>query len=463
MAIPRPLRSQFLTATGKQRTHVEESLGTGDRRAACALRDIRVAEWRVKFRARERGGVAAAQPIMDRATHHRESLRLAANSDSFEALHGFAVDEAHEIERQHGEEAARQFARLAFEVEVPTMREAWKEWMGSSEHEASTRLKYRQAFEEFMGFLAVPDARLRDITRKQTQGYADWLNTEAKSQRDGGPLAHRSKGDRVRALGSFWTDYVERRELVPHGRGNPWQGLLITGRRKSTGERDGEKRAYRQDELLSLINGPEMRESEQTRYTKRTLTELLALGLFTGARLNEICSLSLSDVEEIPGGYRLCVERSKTGAGLRSLPVLHAIPVGILRARIGDRDTGQLFKEFIPGGPGKKLSWYAGKALGRYRDQVRLGTETDFHSTRRTLITRLEELEADPLSAARYAGHKVPGMTFGLYSKGSESQLLKIAQTIRYEKEIEEALERTLQVDRARHDPLQPKTYPLLT
>ena len=51
-----------------------------------------------------------------------------------------------------------------------------------------------------------------------------------------------------------------------------------------------------------------------------------------------------------------------------------------------------------------------------------------------------------PLSAARYAGHKAPGMTFGLYSKGGESQLLKVAQTIGYPQELEQALVRTLQL-----------------
>jgi len=446
LAIPRALRVHYRSASGKPRTHIEESLGTGDRTAAMSERDMRVAYWQAEFRRVARGadGVVQAPSLATRAAHWRDALRMAANSDDFDALRGILTDEAEEIEQKHGTTAAQRFARLAQATDAPTMREAWQAWIDASEHNESTKGKYKLAFEEFMGRLEVPDLLLRDVTRKVTQDYADWLNTEAQSAH-GGPLAHRTKKDRITALASFWSDYVERRELVKDGR-NPWHELKITGKRKPSDGPEGRKRPYRDEELLALINGPEVRLSEKTRYPKRTLLELLALGLYTGARLDELCSRKVGEVVPFEHGFMLHITGSKTEAGIRVLPVVHPIAVGILKARIAGR-TGrneQLFAELIPGGRDKKLSWYPQRALGRYRDQVGLGVETDFHSTRRSFITRLEDAGASPLARDRYVGHTPKDLASRVYSGGSEAQLLKIAEMISYPKEIEEALREAL-------------------
>ena len=448
LAIPRALRGHYKSASGKPRTHIEESLGTGDRTAAMSERDMRVARWQAEFRRLTRGadGAVEAPSLATRAAHWRESLRLAANSNNFDALLGILTDEAEEIEQRHGATAAQRFARLAQETDAPTMREAWQAWIDASEHNESTRGKYRLAFNEFMGRLEVPDLPLRDVTRKVTQDYADWLNTEAKSAH-GGPLAYRTKKDRITALASFWSDYVERRHLVKNGR-NPWHELKITGQWKPSDGLAGRKRPYRDEELLALINGPEVRVGEKTRYPKKTLLELLALGLYTGARLDEICSRRVGEVVPIDNGFRLHITGSKTEAGIRVIPVVHPIALGILRRRIGDRKDrdAQLFAEFIPGGRDKKLSWYPQRALGRYRDQVGLGVETDFHSTRRSFITRLEDAGASPLARDRYVGHTPKDLASRVYSGGSEAQLLRIAEMIGYPKEIEEALREALRV-----------------
>ncbi|MCL4182791.1 MAG: hypothetical protein KJ011_05015 [Burkholderiaceae bacterium] len=442
LTIPRALRVHYKSSGGKPRTHIEESLRTGDRTAAMSERDMRVAYWQAEFRrlAREADGTVQASSLATRAAHWREALRMAANSSDFEAVQGLVTDEAEEIEQRQGPEAAQQFAKLAQATEVPTMREAWKAWIDAGELNESTKGKYKLAFEEFMGRLQVPDLLLRDVTRKVAQDYADWLNTEAKSAH-GGPLAYRTKKDRITALASFWGDYVERRHLVKDGR-NPWHELKITGQWKPSDGLAGRKRPYRDEELLALINGPEVRLGEKTRYPKGTLLELLALGLYTGARLDEICSRKLGEVLPSDNGFRLHITGSKTEAGIRVIPVVHPIAVGILRRRIGDRRdrNAQLFAEFIPGGRDRKLSWYPQRALGRYRDAVGLGVETDFHSTRRNFITRLEDAGASPLARDRYVGHTPKDLASRVYSGGSESQLLRIAETISYPKEIEEAL-----------------------
>jgi hypothetical protein len=144
----------------------------------------------------------------------------------------------------------------------------------------------------------------------------------------------------------------------------------------------------------------------------------------------------------------LHIRKAKTGAGVRSIPVLHAIPVEILRRRIGNRKASdaQLFAELNPGGPMDQLSWHVQKALGRYRDRLGLPAEVDQHSTRRQFATQVERLGIDPLAAERYFGHKPAGLMRGLYAKGTDEGMRKVAQAFRYPAEIEASLKRELGV-----------------
>ena len=100
----------------------------------------------------------------------------------------------------------------------------------------------------------------------------------------------------------------------------------------------------------------------------------------------------------------------------------------------------------MPGGHDKKLSFYAQKALGRYRDRLGFGTEVDFHSCRRNFASTMEALAAYPPALTRWMGHKPPGITLGLYAKGEAPALMQIAKAIRYPGKIETAFRKALDV-----------------
>jgi integrase len=252
-------------------------------------------------------------------------------------------------------------------------------------------------------------------------------------------MSYKTKYGRVTALSSFWTDYLQRYRYVAQG-ANPWKGHKITGRKRPHVDGDEMKRPHTLDEMLRIVNGREL--SRAAKYPKRTLLELYALCWYTGARLGEICSRTLGDIERTPKGYMLHIRQSKTPAGVRSIPVVHPIPVAVLKRRIGKRTDAkeQLFAEFIPGGPDRKLSWYPQKRLGHYRDRIGLDEQTDTHSTRRDLITLLESREVYPLWIMRYVGHLPEGVTFGVYAKVSPASLHEVAKAITYPAPFETAL-----------------------
>src|SRR5439155_10291304 len=122
----------------------------------------------------------------------------------------------------------------------------------------------------------------------------------------------------------------------------------------------------------------------------------------TGARLDELCSRRIGDFDRVKGGYVMHIRDAKTPDGLRDLPVLHPIPVAVIRERIGKRKDGFLFAELAPGGPDNKRSWQVQKAMGRYRRILELPMGVNFHSTRRTFATVMERRGVNQHWATRY-------------------------------------------------------------
>lgn len=442
LPIPRGIRHLYKSASGRERTHVEEALGTRDLATANRLKHARLAHWTREFAAKEREAAGTLPVDIAEARTFRQSLRQARDDRDVEAEEDAADERARQIEESAGYDRAKQFYDLATSRRE-TLQEAWEKWMAVNEHNAATKLKDKQAFQGLLDFLGVADAVPSVVTGAKAREYVDWLNASAVSAR-GGPLSKATKEGRIAPLRIFWNDYLAHHELVPDGF-NPWRNPKLTGRRKSTEEQPDKKRKYTEDEILALLNGPELRASKGVRYPKRTLMEVYALCFFTGARIGEIANRRLGDVEKISGGYLLHIRTGKTDDALRSIPIYHPIPVAVLKGRIGKRTDkkAQLFAEFIPGGPNGSLGWYVSKALGHYRDRVGLGTATDTHSTRRQLISLLHAKEVPEVLAMQYTGHRPKGMT-GVYAEPEQEAMRSVARAIRYPAKIERAFQTTL-------------------
>ena len=281
-------------------------------------------------------------------------------------------------------------------VTLDTLLEQWLEATGCLK---TTGFQRRQAYRELRDFLG-GDRRPEIVTDALAAEYVDVrLNKSADS-----PSTRRRK---LSALGAFW-EWMGTRRFVAKGV-NPWRGFRLVSRRAHGRPK---KRPYTMAELVCLFSGEP---------TYPALREVMALGLYTGARIDELCSLSQGDIRWEKGAAFVRIVKAKTHAGARTLAVLHPIPVAILRARVdrGVPVTAQLFPELKGGGYDSKLSWHVGQAFRYHRNKQGLGGETDFHSLRRTFITRLENLGVDQVHIARCVGHALPTLAFTLYSGGS--------------------------------------------
>ena len=296
-----------------------------------------------------------------------------------------------------------------------------EKWLETSQLK-TVRFQRRQAYNELRAFLGgdhAPEA----VSDPLAAAYVD----EKLGKSPDSPSTRRRK---LSALAAFW-EWMGSRRHLPRGV-NPWKGFRLTN--KDSERKTPKKRPYTMPELLRLFSGSP---------TYPALREVMALGLYTGARIDELCSLSQGDVRIDRGVAYVRISRSKTDAGTRTLAVAHPIPLGILRARHRKTKLGssQLFPELKGGGYDKKLSWHVGQAFRYHRNKQGLTGETDFHSLRRTFITRLENLGVDQVRVARYVGHSLPTLAFQVYSGGAtEATQRATGKAICYLQDVEKAV-----------------------
>jgi len=402
-------------------THIRKALHTRDLNEANRLK------WRmVEAIKAELDHLKGLDPLNLKARDLRLEIRKARNDGNQlmeEVLEDFAVDEAERINERTGDIGrAKAWFTLAT-ANGQTLDELVVIWLSNSAYKEQTKKQHRKAYEDLKAFLngdnlpsAIDDVAavsyVEQVLKKSEKSYA----TQRRN---------------LNSLVAFW-DWLGLNNHIQR-RFNPWRGFKLSQQR--TPKKTDDKRAYTDDELIQLFSGD---------VDYPGLSDVIVLGLYTGARLEEICSLKQGDIRRNNYDfYLVSIRNSKTKAGIRSIAIGHPLPTAIIDERwsVDIEPENQLFPEFKPGGYDQKLSWSVSKAFGRYRDKVGLPRATDFHSLRRTLITRMENLNMDQVKIARYVGHTLPTIAFTVYSGGSsETTNMQVARRIKYEPVVEDAV-----------------------
>jgi integrase len=299
--------------------------------------------------------------------------------------------------------------------------------MEVSDYKPSTKAGHRKALSEVLSFIKNEYATPSAITRNVAMSFLD----NDLTQRG---LAHTTIRDRLISLGGFWS-WMGSRAAVSKDV-NPWTNHKIS--KQNNKGRSPEKRSYTETELLLLLEG---NDDVKNWPTYSYLPDLIILGLFTGARENELCSLLFQDIEMGKGSCILKITDAKTKAGIRFVGVTHPTPLAVIKNRLaGKVGKAQLFHELKPGGIDMKLSASAVKAYGRYRRSCDVPDGTDYHSYRRNVITILENAGVGQVPISRYVGHKVGTLAGDTYSAGgSRENSLETSRKIRFSVEVEAA------------------------
>lgn len=153
------------------------------------------------------------------------------------------------------------------------------------------------------------------------------------------------------------------------------------------------------------------------------------LGLFSGARLSEPCNLAVSDFEEVEGVKVFHIQKGKTRASKRTVPVHPTLMdlglwdyVEALRARGATH--------LVPHRPENKRSKSVGREFGVLLEKCGITDSTKvFHSFRSTAITDLYNADANPAAIRKAVGHASSAVSgaHGDYIRGVLLQALREA------------------------------------
>lgn len=145
------------------------------------------------------------------------------------------------------------------------------------------------------------------------------------------------------------------------------------------------------------------------------LAHLIALGAYTGARIEELCSLT----KDTSTDGVFTITDAKTEAGIRQVPIHPALAPLVKALRKASTDD-YLMPSTAAGKYGVRSDPLS-KRFGRLKESLGFGPGHVFHSIRKTVATQLEQAEVKEGIAADILGHEKKTLSYGLYSSGSST------------------------------------------
>jgi integrase len=165
---------------------------------------------------------------------------------------------------------------------------------------------------------------------------------------------------------------------------------------------------FEDEEVVNLYQEALVRGEE-------TLAQLIKIAAYTGARIEEICSLKKVQVNLQKNTIQ--VINAKTDAGNRVIPIHRE-----LRKDLKNLLTNDIDEYVIPNLSFNKYgdrSNAVGKKFGRLKKLLGYGDRYVFHSIRKTVTTQLENANVNENITADILGHEKPRITYGQYSGGA--------------------------------------------
>lgn len=131
------------------------------------------------------------------------------------------------------------------------------------------------------------------------------------------------------------------------------------------------------------------------------------LALYTGARVEELASLSLNQIKKDGGIHYFEIEKAKNRNSIRKIPLHRQIEASGFLAYVDSvraQGATMLFPHLKPGknGYSKNMS----RRFGGYLDSLKISDSRKvFHSFRHTFITRMTEMNVHPVLVMSMVGH----------------------------------------------------------
>ena len=392
----------------------KKSLGTSSKTEAELRAAPLILHWKKLIEDARTDGVTAKAKALRRALDNSPNNALLDEDGFWESTKTGIIEDAIEdiilggrdIESiDNKEEKAK--AKTFFDIapgQVTTLDDYVDGWLLSIEHlKARTIKQMKRDVNDFL-----KEERIQLPTR---ESVAAWI-------RRNNDISPKSIKRKLGSLGSFW-DYLMAQGIVAEM--SPFQGHKLPRERKT---QQTQRRAFTNDECLKLIDAA--KDSEDT-----VLLDLIMLGLYTGARIEELCQLRVEDVVVEDNCRALRITKSKTLAGTRLVPIHPSI------SDLVDKLVTTSKGDFLIFSKSKnqydERSTGLSRRFGRLKSSLGYGPELVFHSLRKTVTTKLEQAGVPEGVAADIVGHEKQTITYGLYSGGtSMAQKMEAIAKIKY-------------------------------
>ncbi|MGH7089941.1 MAG: tyrosine-type recombinase/integrase, partial [Stellaceae bacterium] len=268
------------------------------------------------------------------------------------------------------------------------------EWLAASRATEKTQAMQRADVKRF----AKEFPALANVTKPEVRRWCD------RTMSDEG-LTLKTMQRVLSALRGYWS-YLQSLEAAPAGE-SPFKALSL----KDGGRvKDDKRKPFAPADVVKLCNAALAADD-------RELADIVSVAMWSGARIEEVCSLKVERVNLTGKLPSFKVAEGKTDAALREVPV-HASLRPVLARLIGDRTEGYVFADLTENKYGDRSN-APGKRFGYLKSRLGFGPQFVFHSIRKTVATMFENAGVPENVAADIIGHEKPTMTYGLYSGGS--------------------------------------------
>ncbi|HBR1905809.1 TPA: site-specific integrase [Klebsiella pneumoniae] len=283
----------------------------------------------------------------------------------------------------------------------------------SEKRKLTTLSKTNKAVEVFLEHLKKRDVQLRDINRTTVTGWLDKLKTEKAPQ---------TIQNYISALAQIWDLARNRYHDAPQD--NPWRGHGLESKSSKVSYE-----VFEPGELAKVFAA--LGDDEE-------MQNVTLIGMYSGMRLNEICSLRAANIREIDGVLCFEVTEGKTRSAARIIPVHSLITPLVLSLREKPYNSFLFYRaSMIDRADGKRSTWHSQRFTRAKRKALgEEGTERKvFHSLRHQVAQQLDRNQVPEDRIALLLGHE-RGSTesFKTYSKNAASpaELRQYIELIRY-------------------------------
>ncbi|MBE0508022.1 MAG: tyrosine-type recombinase/integrase [Marinospirillum sp.] len=408
LAIPQDVQHEF---NGKKL--LIKSTGTSDKAQAQTVALALVAEWKGQIAAARAGQQQPNLTPLEMALLTRKQIEEERTSGivvgGYTPTEGAVVDLVEKLADQGKHEEATIINRVALsgaimlEAELP-------EWEATLHHKPRTVMQMKRNIQEVVAYFPT----VADVTPQRVR---EWAKAMVMPESEGGRgMMKATIENRFKAARSLWRHLQEVGKAPADSDPFKLPRFVNMAEKRAREERAKETGSPDKYVLLTVDESVTLLRAAEAKGDK-TLRDLILLGMFTGARIEELCKLRTkhctSDI--------LRIADSKTAAGLRDVPV-HPVLKPAVERMIQESTDGYLLSGLTTTALGERSS-AIGKRFGRLKKKLGFPESKVFHSHRKTVITTLENAGVLENLAADIVGHEKPRITFGVYSGGASLEV----------------------------------------